>query len=149
LDFLVISIFFFILTPFSIFSDLRRHSTDSFFFNFFKGWVHFVGYNSCSTLQLVLSYDNIIMLNFEKYSYYSLTNWLNVAYRFYNSFDYFDRNLFAVLKFNHSTLFEFICAVIPTCIILSILIPSTLLLYSLDEEVEPVITFKVIGHQWF
>lgn len=52
-------------------------------------------------------------------------------------------------SFRHNTIFEFICAIFPTIIILLILIPSTLLLYSLDEEIEPLLTFKVIGHQWF
>jgi len=37
----------------------------------------------------------------------------------------------------------------PTVIVLLILAPSLYLLYSLDEELDPSITVKVIGHQWF
>ena len=51
--------------------------------------------------------------------------------------------------FKHSTLFEFIWAFFPTYIILSILVPSLYLLYSLDEDLDPAFTIKVIGHQWY
>jgi heme/copper-type cytochrome/quinol oxidase subunit 2 len=50
-------------------------------------------------------------------------------------------------RFHHSTNFEFLCASFPSIIILLILIPSTLLLYSLDEDLEPLLTYKVLGHQ--
>lgn len=51
--------------------------------------------------------------------------------------------------FKHSTSFEFIWALFPTSIILSILVPSLYLLYSLDEDLDPKLTIKVIGHQWY
>jgi heme/copper-type cytochrome/quinol oxidase subunit 2 len=83
----------------------------------------------------------------EKYVDYFLFNRMNLAYH-YGAAD--DSKLFLnVQKFHHSTNFEVVCASLPTVIILLILIPSTLLLYSLDEELEPLITYKVIGHQWF
>jgi len=37
----------------------------------------------------------------------------------------------------------------PTSIIASILWPSILLLYSSDDDLDPIITIKVIGHQWY
>lgn len=48
--------------------------------------------------------------------------------------------------FKHSLAFEFIWAIFPTVIILCILVPSLYLLYSLDEDLDPKLTIKVIGH---
>jgi len=52
-------------------------------------------------------------------------------------------------KFTHFSLLEFIWTVIPALILLFISIPSFALLYSLDELIEPSLTLKVIGHQWY
>ena len=37
----------------------------------------------------------------------------------------------------------------PALILLSIAVPSFALLYSMDEIIDPVLTLKVIGHQWY
>jgi len=52
-------------------------------------------------------------------------------------------------EFVHSFAFEVVWVIFPTSIIISILIPSLYLLYSLDDDLDPVITIKVIGHQWY
>ena len=52
-------------------------------------------------------------------------------------------------KFTHFSLLEFIWTIIPALILLFISIPSFALLYSLDELIEPSLTLKVIGHQWY
>jgi cytochrome c oxidase subunit 2 len=54
-----------------------------------------------------------------------------------------------VQKFTHSSVLEFVWTVIPAVILLFISIPSFALLYSLDELIEPALTLKVIGHQWY
>lgn len=61
------------------------------------------------------------------------------------------RYLFFVMQdFIHSLSFEYIWAVIPTGIIGTILLPSLILLYySEDNNIYPLYTFKVIGHQWY
>ena len=53
------------------------------------------------------------------------------------------------LKFTHFSILEFIWTVIPAIILLFISVPSFALLYSLDELIEPSLTLKVIGHQWY
>lgn len=56
------------------------------------------------------------------------------------------------LKFNsfkHSGLFEAVWAIFPTIIIVSILIPSLVLLYSFEDILNPKITIKAIGNQWY
>jgi len=52
-------------------------------------------------------------------------------------------------EFVHSFSFEMVWVIFPTSIIISILIPSLYLLYSLDDDLDPVLTIKVIGHQWY
>lgn len=49
----------------------------------------------------------------------------------------------------HGTTLELIWTVIPTFILLAIAVPSFSLLYSIDEVIDPMITVKIIGHQWY
>ena len=49
----------------------------------------------------------------------------------------------------HNTKLEIIWTIIPTIILIFIAIPSFILLYSLDEVINPSITLKAIGHQWY
>lgn len=66
-----------------------------------------------------------------------------------NEYLLFIKAFFSNQGFRHSTKFELIWAAFPTIIITMILIPSLYLLYSLDEELDPYYTIKVIGHQWY
>ena len=81
----------------------------------------------------------IIILKF----YYTLFNPKNIR-------DIFNR--FLVVKANnvtHGQLLEIIWTIIPSLILILIVIPSFALLYSMDEVLTPVITLKVLGHQWY
>lgn len=49
----------------------------------------------------------------------------------------------------HNTLLEVIWTVIPACILLYIAIPSFALLYSMDELTFPLLTYKIVGNQWY
>jgi heme/copper-type cytochrome/quinol oxidase subunit 2 len=69
---------------------------------------------------------------------YSLTNLRS------NHFDIFSLN-----HFRHSGMFEAIWAAFPTIIIISILIPSLILLYSFEDILNPKLSIKVIGNQWY
>ena len=53
------------------------------------------------------------------------------------------------LKFTHASLLEIIWTLIPAFILILIAIPSFSLLYSIDEIIEPFMTIKAIGHQWY
>ena len=53
------------------------------------------------------------------------------------------------LVVTHAPLLEIIWTIIPALILISIAIPSFSLLYSVDEIVQPLLTIKVIGHQWY
>ena len=49
----------------------------------------------------------------------------------------------------HGTLIEIIWTVTPSLILIVVAIPSFALLYSIDEIVDPAMTLKCIGNQWF
>jgi cytochrome c oxidase subunit 2 len=52
-------------------------------------------------------------------------------------------------KIIHGTTLEIAWTITPSLILVLIAIPSFALLYSLDEMVDPAITIKAIGHQWY
>jgi cytochrome c oxidase subunit 2 len=52
-------------------------------------------------------------------------------------------------KFTHSSVLEIVWTILPAVVLLLIAIPSFSLLYSLDELVDPAITIKIVGHQWY
>lgn len=52
-------------------------------------------------------------------------------------------------KIIHGTFIEIAWTVTPSLILVLIAIPSFALLYSMDEIVDPAVTVKAIGHQWY
>lgn len=52
-------------------------------------------------------------------------------------------------KIIHGTTIEIVWTIAPSLILVCIAIPSFALLYSLDEIVDPAVTIKAIGHQWY
>jgi len=54
-----------------------------------------------------------------------------------------------VKKFTHSSLLEIVWTVLPAILLIIIAIPSFTLLYSIEETIDPSVTLKVIGHQWY
>ena len=58
-----------------------------------------------------------------------------------------NKNLF--LYFTHYIILEILWTIIPAILLLLISIPSLKLLYNLEEILDPQITIKVEGHQWY
>ena len=52
-------------------------------------------------------------------------------------------------KILHGTTIEIAWTIAPSFILVFIAIPSFALLYSMDEIVDPAVTVKAIGHQWY
>lgn len=52
-------------------------------------------------------------------------------------------------KVSHGTVIEIIWTVTPSFILLFIALPSFDILYAMDEVIDPAITIKAIGHQWY
>lgn len=49
----------------------------------------------------------------------------------------------------HGTVIEVVWTIIPARILVMIAVPSFALLYSVDERVDPAMTLKIVGHQWY
>lgn len=56
------------------------------------------------------------------------------------------QNIYSVV---HAPTLEIIWTVIPAIILVLIAIPSFSLLYTMDEVIDPLLTVKIIGHQWY
>ncbi len=52
-------------------------------------------------------------------------------------------------KFTHHTKIEIIWTLIPSFILILIAVPSFGLLYAMDDVIDPEITLKAVGHQWY
>jgi cytochrome c oxidase subunit 2 len=52
-------------------------------------------------------------------------------------------------KWTHSTLLEIVWTLVPAFVLLVIAVPSFALLFSMDEIIDPAVTLKVVGHQWY
>lgn len=52
-------------------------------------------------------------------------------------------------QFSHGTMIEIVWTTIPSLILLFIAIPTFCLIYSADEIIDPAITIKAVGHQWY
>lgn len=62
---------------------------------------------------------------------------------------YYHKNNQISSMITHGTIIEIVWTVTPSLILMIIAVPSFALLYSIDEVLDPAITFKVIGHQWY
>jgi len=51
--------------------------------------------------------------------------------------------------FTHSTVLEIIWTIVPAIVLVIVALPSFSLLYAMDEMIDPSLTLKVIGHQWY
>jgi len=52
-------------------------------------------------------------------------------------------------KMIHGSTIEIVWTLMPSLILMTLALPSFALLYSMDEIVDPAITVKAIGHQWY
>lgn len=64
---------------------------------------------------------------------------------FYSS----EANKDSIDNFTHATVVEIVWTILPAFILVLIAVPSFSLLYSMDDILEPAITLKVVGHQWY
>ncbi|CAN0341446.1 unnamed protein product, partial [Phaeothamnion confervicola] len=73
-----------------------------------------------------------------------------VGWLLYKSLTLFDESVHVnSVGFTHSTLLEVVWTIIPAVILMIISIPSYNLLYAMDEVIDPSLTIKVVGHQWY
>jgi len=73
-------------------------------------------------------------------------SWTVVTYSAQNRSSYAEPSDSGVV---HGTLIEIVWTVTPSLILVIVAIPSFALLYSIDEIIDPAMTLKCIGNQWF
>jgi heme/copper-type cytochrome/quinol oxidase subunit 2 len=88
------------------------------------------------------TFDAILLDRF--FSHY-LYNAPSNALLFNEGFD----DVLSTLKFRHSINLEYVFGMFPTVIIVFIIVPSMYLLYSNETDINPSLTVKVVGHQWY
>jgi len=49
----------------------------------------------------------------------------------------------------HGTVIEIVWTLIPALILVVVAVPSFALLYAVDEIIDPALTLKIVGHQWY
>ncbi|KAF2068429.1 hypothetical protein CYY_010245, partial [Polysphondylium violaceum] len=59
------------------------------------------------------------------------------------------KNYLVYNKITHGIVIEIVWTLIPTIILYFIAIPSFTLLYAMDEIINPSVTIKIVGHQWY
>jgi cytochrome c oxidase subunit 2 len=94
----------------------------------------------------------IIILGFVFWMFLSIINAFFFNYRQSSNAKYlisYRKNYFITNKITHSTILEIIWTITPSLILILIAVPSFGLLYAMDEVLNPSITFKAIGHQWY
>jgi cytochrome c oxidase subunit 2 len=75
---------------------------------------------------------------------------VSVGYVLYRTIVIFDEdNNEVASKVVHGTVVEIVWTLTPAFILMGIAIPSFALLYSMDEVIDPAITLKIVGHQWY
>ena len=73
-----------------------------------------------------------------------------VGWLLYKSLTLFDEAVHkSPVGFTHSTLLEVVWTIMPAAILMIISVPSYNLLYAMDEVIDPSLTIKVVGHQWY
>lgn len=92
-----------------------------------------------------INYKNIENIFIDKYLSYYLFNVTSNGLFYYDGYD----NFLLTHQFKHSINLEYVFGFFPTIIIGLIIAPSMYLLYSNEAEINPGLTIKIIGHQWF
>lgn len=95
-------------------------------------------------LILIFTFVSWIFINILKDFYFTVNRPTN----FDELFD-FRYELFSIRNVTHQSLLEVIWTITPGVILMLIAVPSFALLYAMDEVLNPAITFKAIGHQWY
>ena len=96
------------------------------------------------TMVEIISFHHFVMI----YLVFTVFMVLWILVSIINKFDK-SKVLISHKFFIHGSLLEIIWTITPALILLTIAFPSFKLLYLIDEVIDPAITVKVIGHQWY
>ena len=95
--------------------------------------------------------DNIIDLHHDIMFFLVLISVfvLYILFRIVFAFRVANTKTARTLTLQHNTEIEVIWTLVPALIVTLIALPSYVLIYNMDELIEPKITLKVVGHQWY
>nr|YP_007474997.1 cytochrome c oxidase subunit 2 [Pneumocystis jirovecii]AFR90407.1 cytochrome c oxidase subunit 2 [Pneumocystis jirovecii]AFV57347.1 cytochrome c oxidase subunit 2 [Pneumocystis jirovecii]AFV57362.1 cytochrome c oxidase subunit 2 [Pneumocystis jirovecii]AFV57376.1 cytochrome c oxidase subunit 2 [Pneumocystis jirovecii]QVV24882.1 cytochrome c oxidase subunit 2 [Pneumocystis jirovecii] len=93
-------------------------------------------------------FDGIVELH-DQVLFYLVIILVGVFWILFSTIWRFKSSSFVHKYYNHSTAIELIWTMSPALILVAIAFPSFKLLYLMDEVIDPAITVKAIGHQWF
>lgn len=110
--------------------------------NYYKGFTKNQFYKKERIFSNFQIFKNLLI---ERYLNTYLFNKPTNALYFYEGFD----TILNTLKFRHSINLEYVFGFFPTLIIGIIIVPSMYLLYSNESDVDPGLTVKIIGNQWY
>jgi len=130
--------------------DGKKGSKMVVFLNFFLGQQYFknLSESQYDKWKGALTFDYMKDLLLERFLAYYLFSKTSNALYFYDRKETHIINL-NVLGFKHSIRLEYIFGLFPTVIISLIIVPSMYLLYSNETDLDPNLTIKIIGHQWY
>jgi cytochrome c oxidase subunit 2 len=95
-------------------------------------------------------YEGIVALH-DSVMFYLILILVSVFWMLFSIIKYFGSNRSSIIYkyLNHGTTLELIWTISPALVLIAIAFPSFKLLYTLDEVIDPALTIKVTGHQWY
>ena len=121
--------------------------------------VNFIGFQDAATpiMEGIVDLHNYIFMFLVLIFTFVLVIFANIIYDFFYRYNfpetaddiYYRKDLLDGNSITHGTLLELVWTILPSAILVYIAVPSFVLLYAMDEIVQPTLTLKVIGHQWY
>lgn len=95
-------------------------------------------------------FDGIVALH-DSVMFYLILILVSVFWVLFALLRYFSstRSSIVYKYLNHGTILELVWTISPAFVLIAIAFPSFKLLYTLDEVIDPALTIKVTGHQWY
>src|SRR5690554_5463116 len=128
------------------------------FFKFINS-TNFIGFQDPASpiMEGIIDLHNYIFLYLLLIFFLVLAMMINVSYDFFYRYVYpsnkedlfFRKDLLEGNAVTHGTVLELVWTILPSIVLVFIAVPSFVLLYAMDEVIQPTITLKVIGHQWY
>lgn len=96
------------------------------------------------------SFEGIVELH-DQISFYLIVILLGVGWMMFSVIKNFNTESNKIIHkyHNHGTLIELVWTISPALVLIAIAFPSFKLLYLMDEVIDPAMTIKVAGHQWY
>lgn len=117
----------------------------SFLFDASKPWQMYFQNSASPIMEGIINLHHDLMFFITFIFFFVLVVLSRTLFYFYNPvIDVSDSK-----KVVHGTTIEIVWTVLPSLILVVVALPSFALLYSIDEIINPALTIKCVGHQWY